>query len=211
MKIALALLLLPLSALANDTDYYTKPDHPGRHFDCTKPTDTGEPRVVAYENDRVIILCEGFNYKRVWPKGMAALVQPWSWEYSAAAGSVLVKGPPDVELPQDEVMATIHDQLGGQFYDSSERRMMKWHGAMLAADLVTTYYGVKVSGCKEANPILARAPVIGAGIAVWTFIDARTKAKKTSRFFTASLDFEPWVPVATHGAAAASNLFNCIL
>lgn len=211
MKIALALLLLPLSALANDTDYYTKPDHPGRHYDCTKPTDTGEPRVVAYENDRIIILCENFSYKRVWPKGWRRLVKPSHWEWTADGASFLVKSPANVQLDPQQITAAIDSQMREPFYDSSERRMIRWQGITLAADFVTTAYGIKVKGCKEKNPIFAQAPVIGVAYSTWLFLTYRANVKKTPRFFTGSREFEPWVPVASHGAAAASNLFNCIL
>lgn len=193
-------------AMAKDTDYYTKADHPGQHYDCTKPLDDGSMPVFAYENDKIFIACEGFTVKRVWPEGMAALVQPWHWEWTADRSAFLVKGDP---MTQEEIDAVIFDQMGAPFYDSSERRMVKWNGAMLAADLLTTAYGIKFGGCREANPIMAQAPVIGVGIAAWQFMDTRAKAKKTPRFFTASRDFEPWVPVATHGAAAVNNIVRC--
>lgn len=193
-------------ATAKDTDYYTKADHPGQHYDCTKPLDDGSMPVFAYENDKIFIACEGFTVKRVWPEGMAALVQPWHWEWTADRSAFLVKGDP---MTQEEIDAVIFDQMGAPFYDSSERRMVKWNGAMLAADLLTTAYGIKFGGCREANPIMAQAPVIGVGIAAWQFMDTRAKAKKTPRFFTASRDFEPWVPVATHGAAAVNNIVRC--
>lgn len=207
MKLLLIVLLLlsPL-AFAGESDYFTKADHPGRHYDCTKPLEDGSPAVVAYENDRIIILCETLTVERVWPEGMRALVEPPHWEWTADRSSFLVKGEP---MTQEEIDAVIFDQMGAPFYDSSERRMVKWHGWMLAADLVTTAYGIKFGGCREANPIMAQAPVLGVGLSVWQFLDTRARAKKTPRFFTASRDFEPWVPVATHGAAAVNNVIRC--
>jgi len=206
MKLLLLLLLFAAPAFAGESDYYTKADHPGRHYDCTKPLEDGSPAVVAYENDRIIVLCENFSYKRVWPKGMRALVEPWSWRWDADRSAFLVKGPP---MTQEEIDAVIFAQMGDPFYDSSERRMVKWNGWMLAADLLTTAYGIKFGGCREANPIMAQTPVLGAGLSLWQFMDTRARAKKTSRFFTASRDFEPWVPVATHGAAAVNNVIRC--
>ena len=209
MKLFLILLLLisPL-AFAGESDYYTRADHPGRHYDCTKPLEDGSNPVVAYENDKIIVLCENFSYKRVWPEGFKKLYKPWTWRWDGDRSAFLVKGPP---MTQEEIDAVIFEQMQSPFYDSSEKRMIRWHGAMLAADFLTTAYGIKVGGCREANPIMAQAPVLGVGYSFWQFMDARAKAKKTSRFFTASRDFEPWVPVATHGAAAAWNLSECIL
>lgn len=209
MKIVLLLLMFSSFAQANDADYYTKADHPGRHYDCTKPLDDGSKPVVAYENDKIIILCEGFSYKMVRPKDWRILIESGHWEWEGAWTSFLAKGPPDKTMSHEEVVAVIDETMRAPFYDSSEKRMVKWNGAMLAADLVTTAYGIKFGGCREANPIMAQAPVIGVGLSLWQFMDTRAKAKNTPRFFTASRDFEPWVPVATHGAAALHNAIRC--
>lgn len=215
MKLALIGLLFLLSplAIAGDTDYYTKPDHPGRHYDCSKPLEDGSPTVVAYENDQIIVLCEGFSYKLVRPKGLRALVDPGRWEWQIAEGhnAALVKSAPDVKLTDEQILVAIHANLSDPFYDSSEKRMIRWHGWMLAADYATTLAGIHFSTCREANPIFRHAPLIGVALNTWQFVSARNGAKRTSRFFTASRDWENWVPVATHGAAAAWNLSECIL
>lgn len=215
MKLALIALLFLLSplAIAGDTDYYTKADHPGRHYDCKKPLDDGSAPVVAYENNEIIVLCNTLTHQYVRPKGFKALFKPGRIEWQLNETGALVKGPmnqPETRT-QAELDAVVIANLSDPFYDSSEKRMVRWQGWMLAADLVTTAYGIKFGGCREANPIFKHTPLLGVTFAVLTFVDTRNGAKRTSRFFTASREWEPWVPVATHGAAAAWNLSECIL
>lgn len=209
MLVALFILLFPVLAFANDTDYYTKADHPGRHYDCMKPQDDGSLPVVAYENDRIIILCEGFGYKMQRPKNWRVLVDSVEWEWKGEWTSFIAKGPPDKVMTHEEVVSVIDATMKEPFYDSAEKRMVRWNGAMLAADLLTTAYGIKFGGCREANPIMAQAPVLGVGLAFWQFMDMRADAKKTPRFFTSSTMFDSWVPGAAHGAAALNNVIRC--
>ena len=192
-----------IAALVLLTAYYTAPDHPGRHWDCSKPD-----AVVEYENDQVIILCGAITQTKV--KRQSLRQGPYTrWEIVDPSG-VLVKGEVGNTRTQAEIDAIALAQLQDPFYDSGEKKLVKWKWIALGADAVTTAYGIRLGPCMEGG-LFRKVPGLGLLIAVDDVMRTRHQAKKSPRFFTVSRYKATWAPVATHGAAAVNNLFRCVL
>lgn len=198
MKALLALFFL-FAPLAHASEaYYTSPTHPGRHYAC----DPGV--VVAYENDKVFVFCEGLvqTVTKKW-HGLSRV------KYSAVlAPHTACKDVPDDAECRELVRATLNDP----FYDSSEKRAVRWKGAAIALDLVTTGIGLSAGTCQEGNPIMKHAPVLGVGMVIWDFVATRKTAKLTPRYFSTSKDSALWAPAVSHGAAGLWNLASgCVI
>lgn len=203
MKLLLAIMLFFISSMAFAGDaYYTSPTHPGRHYDCTKP-DT----VVAYENDRVIYLCGGISEKitrrRGWLHGERV-----AWKVEDA-NKLLVKINSGESFTDEQLGHMAIAPLTDPFYDSSEKRMVHWQGAMLVADAATTVVGLNIGVCSEAG-LFRHVPVLGLGIAAGGWYATRRLSMATPRYYSASSDGLAWLPVATHGIAAVHNLARCV-
>lgn len=208
MKRVLLACLLAMVAqpcLAGKTDYYTSTNHPGRWYDCNKPGKTREgvefKRVVRYENSDFIMLCEGSDRKITQHR---SFFKPQIVTVTIDdPNSALVKSPEGKPLTTDEATAVVIRNLHDPFYDSSEKKLVRWKGAMILADLITSGIASKAGVCHEINPL---PPVVSVGIAAIDWVETRSSAKKSPRVFTVSHDALAWAPVATHGFAALNNL-----
>jgi len=201
MRLFLALLLLAFAgSVSANSDYYTNPQHPGRHYDCNKPG-----VVVAYENSDVIILC-GAITERVERHFFKDRMTYWA---VVDPSKILVKSPEGVKLSPEEAATVALRQLQEPFYDSSEKRMVRFMGAGLALDLVTSVAGVSSGVCSEAGPIAGHVPYLSLVLAGYTFVHTRHGAMKSPRYFTWSKDKAAWAVGATHGIAGVHNLLTC--
>lgn len=200
------LALAASSPMAHASDaYYTNPEHPSRHYDCAR---TGA--VVAYENSDVIFLCGGLDV-RTEKHFLRGDVVHWQVR---DASKLLVKLPGAIPVDKQAEAQVFIDQLAlaqltEPFYDSAEKRQVRFLGAGLALDLLGTAAGLGGGVCSEVGPVASHVPVLSVLISGGYFLHARHSAKRTPRFFTTSSQFAPYVIGAEHTVAGLHNLLTC--
>jgi hypothetical protein len=194
MKTLLTLLLCLFAPLAFAGDYLA-PGAAGKHFDCSKGA------IVAYENDQVIVLCQGLSLQKN--------SKAHKWEGSYADGTVLVKSAGPMDRAQVDQIA--FDTFNAGFYDRSEKRRFRFLLAGTVLDVGSTGLGLIGGACHEANP-LNHVPVLGIGIQVVNVVMTRRDMARSSRFFSTAGNFEGTMAVANgaiHGLAGLHNLLRC--
>lgn len=203
MKFALFALLCLLStvAFAGNTDYYTNPNSPGRHYSC----DNAFEGKVAYENDRVVFLCGGLVESKT-KSFLRGEVTTWR---AVDSSKLLVKSAEGVKLSGEQAAAVALDQLQTPFYDSAEKRHVRVLGAGLAMDAIGTAVGLGGGVCSEAGPIAGHLPVLSLAINGYYFYQTRKLAVATPRYFSTSKDFMPYVVGGSHALAGLHNLITC--
>lgn len=199
MKILLTLLLFAFSSLAFAGDaYYTDPQHGGRHW---APSADG----VCYENDKVVFNCGALEvtYTHSFWKGKVA-----HWRVVDPAG-LFAKSPASTTLTPEQAATVVLAQLHQPFYDSGEKRKVRFLGTMFALDAVGTAAGLGGGVCSEAGPIAGHVPVLSLLVSGSYFLTERHYAKATPRFFSTSRDGMAYFIGAEHGLAGVHNLLTC--
>ncbi len=194
-SLILSLLLFPTYAAAN---YYDDPKDAGRHWE-------EKSGGVCYENDEVFFMCGGLEitYEKRFPK--ETLVH---WKV-VDPNLLLAKSPEGVKLTGEEAATIVLKNLAEPFYDKQERRMVHILGGGLAIDAIGTAVGLGGGICSEAGPVAGHVPVLSLLINGWYFLDVRSGAKKSPRFFTHSKNKINYISGATHAVAGLHNILTC--